>query len=63
VTSKRRTLFSVEEVTPAEGEKYFEVSWLPDLHPALNELSPNGEITDKIIDIADDLIHAFEEDD
>jgi hypothetical protein len=61
--SKRRTLFSVIEVTLPNGDKQIQLDWHCDLYPALNELSPNGEITDKVIDIAEELIHAFDEED
>ena len=59
-TNERRTLFSVTEVTLPDGTKAMEVDWHRDLYPALDELSPNGEITDKIVNIAEELIHAFD---
>lgn len=58
--SKRRTLFSVIEVTLPNGNKEIELDWHRDLYPALDELSPNGEITDKVIDIAEELLSAFD---
>ena len=61
--SSRRTLFSAIEVTLPNGDKEIELDWHPDLYPVLDELSPNGEITDKVVDIAEELIHAFDEED
>lgn len=57
-----RTLFSVIEITNPDGEKYTCVNWHHDLLPALDEINPNGQTTDKIIDIADDLVHHFDDD-
>jgi len=58
---KQRTLFSAIEVTLSDGSKQIELDWHSDMYPALDELSPNGEMTDKIVDIAEELIHAFDE--
>lgn len=54
--STRRTLFSVIEVTDAVGSRTFEVDWHPALYPILDEASPDGQITDKLIDIAETLL-------
>lgn len=50
-----RTLFSVVEMFDKDG-RYFMVDWHPDLHALLDELSPNGELTDKIINFAEELL-------
>lgn len=57
----RRILFSAVEVTLADGSKQIELDWHPDMYPALEELGPNGEFTDKVIDLAEELLHAFDE--
>ena len=55
MADKRRTLFSVIEV--GEGvTRHYEVDWHPDLSEVLDEVSPNGELTDKIIDLAEGLL-------
>lgn len=63
MSNERRTLFSAIEVTLDDGSKQIELDWNPDLYPVLDELSPNGEITDKVVDIAEELIHAADDDD
>jgi hypothetical protein len=63
MTTERRALFSAIEVTLSDGTKQIELDWHRDLYPVLDELSPNGEITDKIVDIAEELIRAFDEED
>jgi hypothetical protein len=52
----RRTLFSVIEVTDAVGVRSFEVDWHPELYPLLDEVSPDGQITDKLVGIAETLL-------
>ena len=54
--STRRTLFSVIEVTDAVGSRSFEVDWHPDLYPILDDASQDGQITDKLIGIAETLL-------
>lgn len=54
--STRRTLFSVIEVADAVGSRTFEVDWHPALYPILDEASPDGQITDKLIGIAETLL-------
>jgi len=54
---KSRTLFSVIEVT-GDGDRHCEVDWHRDISSVLDEISPNYEFTDKIIDMAEDLLTA-----
>jgi len=56
-----RTLFSMVEVTARDGSTSLQVDWHPGLYPALDELSPDGKITDRIIDTAEELLHAFDD--
>ncbi len=55
MTIKTKTLFSVIEVIDNRGEKSVQVDWHPELYSVLDAISPNGEITDRIIDIAEEL--------
>lgn len=55
---KRRTLFSVIEVIDGVGSSSMEVDWNPDLYAVLDEIAPNGEVTDRIIDIAEEIAGA-----
>lgn len=48
----RKTLFSV--IQAEDGT--LQVMWHPDLYPRLDSVSPNGEMTDRIIDIAEELM-------
>lgn len=61
MSTTRRTLFSVIEVTDAVGSRTFEVDWHPDLYPLLDEASPDGKITDKMIDIAETLLDSADD--
>lgn len=54
----RRTLFSVIQVTGSDGSTTYEVDWHPDLYPVLEMIGPNGEMTDKIIDLAEEISNA-----
>ena len=56
MSTTRRTLFSVIEVIDAVGSRTFEVDWHPALYPILDEVSPNYQFTDKLIDIAETLL-------
>jgi len=58
-----RTLFSVIEVTPASGEPYCYVNWHHDLEGLMEVVNPNGEMTDKLIDIAEEILDASPDDD
>jgi predicted sugar kinase len=51
----RRTLFSVIEITDKDGQKSFEVDWHPTMYSILDDKSPNGEVTDQIINLAEEL--------
>lgn len=61
MNEKTRTLFSVVEVTDKDGARHCEVNWHVDLYGPLDEISLNAELTDKIIDMAEDLLEAEEE--
>jgi len=52
--TKRTTLFSVEQVRDG-GEVHYEVKWSDDASAALDDISPNAEWTDRIIDLAEEL--------
>lgn len=47
-----KTLFSVLQ----SDDGIIQVDWHPDLYPALDVLSPNGEVTDRVIDVAEELL-------
>jgi len=49
-------LFTVLEITEANGDKSLTVDWNDDLYPALAEVSPEGEFTDRVIDLAEELM-------
>lgn len=53
---KHKTLFSVIQTTDAEGHSFFQVEWHPDLYPVLDEMSPEGVLTDRLIDLAEELM-------
>jgi hypothetical protein len=53
-----RALFTVIEVTSDDGSVHMEVNWHPDLYPVLDEISPNAELTDRLIDIAEEITEA-----
>ena len=61
MSTTRRTLFSVIEVTDAVGSRSFEVDWHPDLYPILDEASPDGQITDKLISVAETLLNSTDD--
>jgi hypothetical protein len=50
-----KTLFSVIQTTDAEGNSFFQVDWHPDLYPVLEEMSPEGVWTDRLINFAEEL--------
>ena len=52
---ERRTLFSVIEVVDGDG-RHFEVEWHPALYDFLSVASPNGELTDKLINFSEEMI-------
>ena len=54
--AKQKTLFSVIQTTDAEGYSFFQVDWHPDLYPVLEEMSPEGVLTDRLIDLAEELM-------
>jgi len=58
----KRALFSVVQGTGNDGETFLYVDWAPELYPALDQLSPDGQITDRLIDTANELLHAFDDD-
>lgn len=51
-----KTLFSVIQTTDAEGHSFFQVDWHPDLYSALDEMTPEGVLTDRLIDLAEELV-------
>lgn len=51
-----KTLFSVIQTTDAEGNSYFQVDWHPDMPPILDDIFPEGKMTDRLIDFAEELI-------
>jgi hypothetical protein len=51
-----KTLFSVIQTTDAEGKSFFQVDWHPDLYPTLEEMTPEGVLTDRLIDLAEELM-------
>ena len=55
-----KTLFSVIQTTDAGGHSFFQVDWHPDLYPVLDEMTPEGVLTDRLIDLAEELIGEFE---
>lgn len=57
----RRTLFSVIETTCGDERPTFEVDWHRDMYPILDDVSPNGEVTDRIVDIAEELTQPDDE--
>jgi hypothetical protein len=57
---KRRVLFSVIEVTNREGERTFEVDWHRDMYPILDEAYANGQMTDRLIELAEELLQPIE---
>lgn len=59
--SQRVTLLSVIEVTDKAGAKSFEVDWHSTMYPILDDVSPNGEITDRIIDLVEEIMQSFDE--
>ena len=59
---KTRMLFSVIEVTEASGESRCQVDWHPELYAILDEISPNAEITDRLIDIAEEILQSLNAD-
>lgn len=54
--AKSRTLFSVIHVTGDNGETWMQVDWNPDIYEALDRLGPNGELTDRLVDMAEELV-------
>jgi hypothetical protein len=52
----RRVLFSVIEVTDGVGSSHMEIDWHHDLYPILEVISPNGKMTDRVIDIAEEIL-------
>jgi hypothetical protein len=55
-----KTLFSVIQTTDAEGHSFFQVEWHKDLYPTLEEMTPEGVLTDRLIDLAEELVGADE---
>lgn len=51
-----KTIFSVIQTTDAEGHSFFQVDWHPDLYPVLEEMTPEGVLTDRLIDLAEELM-------
>ena len=59
----RRTLFSVIEVTPNDGDPFRYVEWHADILPALEEFGPEGKAADHVIDFAEELLDLLEDED
>lgn len=58
---KERPLFSVTKVTKGE-ETWLEVDWPdPELSDALEWMSPNGHLTDRLINMAEEMLQDIEE--
>lgn len=58
MTTKTRTIFSVIEATPKDGEPYFYVNW----HPEVSTLvDPDGKDTDKILDFVEELLSSHDD--
>jgi hypothetical protein len=60
IMASRRTLFSVIEVISNDGEKSFEVEWHPEMYPFLDEAYANGQMTDRLIELAEELLQPIE---
>ena len=52
---KHKTLFSVIQTTDTEGHSFFQVEWHPDLYPVLDEMTTKGVLTDRLIDLAEEI--------
>ena len=52
--AERKILFSVVQ----ESDNTLAIEWHSDLYPVLDEILPNGEMTDRIIDIAEEILEA-----
>ena len=48
------------QTTDAEGHSFFQVEWHPDLYPVLDEMTPEGVLTDRLIDLAEELMDEAE---
>ena len=55
----RVVLFSVVRFIQEDGLQWSEVDWHPTLYPVLDQISPNGEVTDQLVGIGDELIDAL----
>ena len=53
-----KTLFSVIQTTDADGNSFFQVDWHPDMHPLLDDMIPEGQMTGRLINLAEELISA-----
>ena len=51
-----KTLFSVIQTTDADGHSFFQVEWHPDMYPVLDDILPEGKMTDRLIDFAEELV-------
>lgn len=60
--SEHKTLFSVIQTTDADGNSFFQVDWHPDMYPILDEIYPEGKMTDRLIDLAEELMATDDED-
>lgn len=59
--AKIRVLFSVEEVTEETGEVTMQVIWHPEIRVRLDDISPNYAYTDKLIDLAEEIVQDIRE--
>ena len=59
--AQHRTLFSVIQTTDAEGNSFCQVDWHQDLYSVLDEITPEGVLTDRLIDLAEELLQAEED--
>lgn len=58
-----RTLFSVIEVIRPGGHIEMELEWHPSLYSRLDEIAPGGEFTDRILDLASEIMADINGDD
>lgn len=60
--TERRVLFSVIQVTAKAGGTWMEVEWNHDLYPVLEHINPDGELTDRIVDLAEEVVRGPDDD-
>jgi hypothetical protein len=56
IPAQHKTLFSVIQTTDAEGHSFCQVDWHPDLYEVVDAQTPEGVLTDRLIDLAEELL-------